>query len=453
MMNNELWNKIETFDFDQPMSEYGFSVRLANENYWTKKFTDQAILEYKKFMYLAVVTDSMVSPSPIVDVVWHQHLIFSKSYQDFCELIGKSIQHIPSTHNRQEAQRFKQAKDRTQKLYEETFGKQPRNIWDCHDMYESLNLKKARYKLRTIVIFGILVVIALTVPFYYALFPIYKTIDSADFLPGFFFLTFFVVLGLRAYNLVQLRKIAKSFAKESFVYQLKPYELVYLKTQRLSNVVNGVVNELIDENKVSIYTNNTLGTNKKKPINSTEQYQVVDLLSEFGDQTYPELHAQLLRKPVFTTISNSMDAFKKYVNKSEKFGKIFYLNLGILLLLILLCFTRLATGVMREKPVFFITILLLSLVVYVVYHLFQLTKQMSTKVIPNMYKNEILPTREIGDNWQWHYFMGTAVFTASFVPLVNYVSRHQTDSSSHSCSSCGSSCGSSCSSCGGCGGD
>ena len=55
-MNTELWNSILQFDFDNPPSEYGFSIRLANENYWTKNFTEQAILEYKKFMYLAATS-------------------------------------------------------------------------------------------------------------------------------------------------------------------------------------------------------------------------------------------------------------------------------------------------------------------------------------------------------------------------------------------------------------
>ena len=78
-MNHELWNKISEYNFDEPMSEYGFSTRLANENFWTKDFTEKAIAEYKKFMYLAATSDLMVSPSEIIDVVWHQHLIFTQS--------------------------------------------------------------------------------------------------------------------------------------------------------------------------------------------------------------------------------------------------------------------------------------------------------------------------------------------------------------------------------------
>ena len=87
-MNQGLWNKILAFDFDSPPTEYGFSIRLANENYWTKAFTELAILEYRKFMYLAATSDFMVSPSEIVDTVWHQHLIFTQSYQEFLNQIS-----------------------------------------------------------------------------------------------------------------------------------------------------------------------------------------------------------------------------------------------------------------------------------------------------------------------------------------------------------------------------
>src|SRR6185369_5745851 len=110
-MDKILWEKIAAFDLDDPISEYGFSTRLAAENFWTQDFTRKAILEYKKFMYLAGTSSFMVSPSEIVDTVWHQHLIFTKSYADLCDLIGKAIQHIPSTHNREDFEKFQQAKE------------------------------------------------------------------------------------------------------------------------------------------------------------------------------------------------------------------------------------------------------------------------------------------------------------------------------------------------------
>ena len=117
VMNSMLWNNIEEFDLDAPLSEYGFSTRLINENYWTTDFAHTAIIEYKKFMYLAAVSAEMVSPSPIVDIVWHQHLVFTHSYDKFCEILGKKIAHVPSTHNKADFKNFFQAKQRTQKLY------------------------------------------------------------------------------------------------------------------------------------------------------------------------------------------------------------------------------------------------------------------------------------------------------------------------------------------------
>ena len=160
-MNQELWDKILLFDFDNPPSAYGFSTKLAKENFWTIEFTKQAILEYKKFMYLATTSNFMVSPSEIVDVVWHQHLIFTQSYQDFCSILGKQIQHIPSTHNKEDFEKFKQAKERTIQFYERDFGMQPKNIWTYKDMFESLHLDKAKFKLRTFLINAILVFICL----------------------------------------------------------------------------------------------------------------------------------------------------------------------------------------------------------------------------------------------------------------------------------------------------
>ena len=109
----ELWQSILEFNLDEPISEYGFSTRLADENMWTKNFTQEAILEYKKFMYLAAISDAMVSPSEIVDKVWHEHLVFTQSYQELCNLIGKQIQHVPSTQNKADQQKFIQAKKRT----------------------------------------------------------------------------------------------------------------------------------------------------------------------------------------------------------------------------------------------------------------------------------------------------------------------------------------------------
>jgi len=111
MNNQSLWNSVRSFNLDESDDPYNFSVRLAFENKWSQYATQQAIIEYKKFMFLAATSNNMVSPSEIVDIVWHQHLIFTQSYNLFCALLGKRIEHIPSTHNPDEKLKFTQAKN------------------------------------------------------------------------------------------------------------------------------------------------------------------------------------------------------------------------------------------------------------------------------------------------------------------------------------------------------
>ncbi|UQB68806.1 DUF1399 domain-containing protein [Epilithonimonas zeae] len=453
-MNKELWDEILQFDFDDPPSEYGFTTRLANENFWTEAFTELAILEYKKFMYLAATSEMMVSPSEIVDTVWHQHLIFTQSYQNFCTLIGKQIQHIPSTHNRAEFEKFSQAKERTQKLYSDVFGEQPKSIWDYPGMFDSLNLEKARFKIRTFLVFGILGFIALVVPFYFFLKPIYIEINNPYFVIGFISLSILTFAGLEFYNRIKLKNITKGFDKNSFIYRLEPYELVYLKTQRLDNIINGTVNELIDRNIIFINPDKTIDLLKSKKLNSQKELQVIATLEESGRTHYTALLRQLMNKPIFSNTAKWADAFQKYIIKSKKFGNLFYTNFVILNSLLLLGFIRLITGILREKPVFQILMITVILIVLIIYYLNRLTKLFSTKTIPDLYKTEILPTRQIQDAWQWQYFLtGAAVLTATFIPVISYTEKNNYfGNDSGSSSSCGSSCGSSCSSCGGCGG-
>ncbi|UAY51884.1 glycine-rich domain-containing protein [Ferruginibacter albus] len=453
-MNQELWNKILAFDFDDPPSEYGFSIRLANENFWTKEFTDQAIVEYKKFMYLAATSDFMVSPSEIIDQVWHQHLIFTQSYQDFCSILGKQIQHIPSTHNKEEFEKFRQAKERTIKFYERDFGKQPKNIWAYNDMFESLNLEKAKFKLRSFLIFGIFAFICLTVPAYFLLRPIYVQIDNPYFIWGLILLAVVSLLTLEFYNKAKFKKIISGFDETSFIYTLQPFELVYLKTQKLASVINGTVNELVENGAIKINAGNSIELAKSNATVNNSQLQVTSVLSELGATFYPALLRKLATKPIFGNIVNSMDAFRKYFNKSKKFALLFYTNLSVFTLLILLSFTRIVTGVLRDKPVTQIVMVTVVLVVIAIAFLYRLTMQISTTIIPDLYKNKILPSGQIEDNWQWKYFLsGTTVLATSFAPLVNYIDRKSNDRG-NCATSCGSSCGgggSSCSSCGGCG--
>jgi uncharacterized protein (TIGR04222 family) len=451
-MNTVLWNDALAYDFDQPLSEYCFSVRLAKENFWTQTFTQKAILEYKKFMYLAATHDAMVSPSEIVDVVWHQHLVFTQSYTDFCTLLGKTVQHVPSTHNRQDAIRFKQAKERTHQLYKSNFGEPAADIWDYATMQGALQLPKAKYKLRSGILVGLFMMAVWLIPAYFLLRPLYLTINGKDFLPGYIGLCVVLVLALAAYSRTRLEKLVNEFRK-SFIHDLQPAELIYLKSRQVNKVVHASLDRLIKQNKVSVNKTTIQSVEGAQPVNP-EEFTVLDTLAQRGPLTYEVLLRMLSAKPVFANVSNAMNALQKYLNKSIVFTNLFYLNFAVMAFLLSLGLVRLGMGLMREKPVDQLVFVLMITGLVMMFALWRLSTAITEQVIPKFYRAHVVPTQQKNTNPDWQYFLlGTAALTPALLPMVKRHNSGSDSSSSDSGSSDSSGCGSSCSSCGGCGGD
>ncbi|MCW3110842.1 MAG: hypothetical protein JWQ09_5348 [Segetibacter sp.] len=113
MNKKELWLKLKSYHFDHVVplnlwthitavfggtepSSKAFASKIARKSGWTKMFALNALSEYKKFVYLGVVSDFPVTPSKIIDQVWHEHLLFSKAYRQFCtDVIDYTFDHNP----------------------------------------------------------------------------------------------------------------------------------------------------------------------------------------------------------------------------------------------------------------------------------------------------------------------------------------------------------------------
>jgi hypothetical protein len=336
-------------------------------------------------------------------------------------------------------------------LYEENFGQMPKNMWVFKSMFDSLNLEKAKLKIRTFIIIGIFGFIGLSYPFYLIIQPVYLKIDNPYFIIGLIILSIFVFLVLEGYNRTALRKLLLLSDNTSFIFNLEASELVYSNTQKLSDVINGFVNELIENGTIEVNHDKTVQLSEDiKPI-SVEHLQIVSALRELGKTYYPNLLIKLISKPIFSNTNGGIDAFRKYFNKSQKFGILFYSNFAVIALLIMFSFIRIVAGIYREKPVVQIVLVTLILTVIGVIFLNRLTKQITSQIVPDFYKKEILPKLENNSSFQWRYFLfGTSILNGLFIPIVNIVDRDNSPGSFGG--SCGSSCGSSCSSCGGCGG-
>ncbi|MEM9510757.1 MAG: hypothetical protein AAGA16_24325, partial [Cyanobacteria bacterium P01_E01_bin.35] len=111
---------------------FPFSAKLSWEYRWTGIFTYRAIQEYKKFIFLAMVADHTVSPSTIVDRVWHLHLLYTHSYWDeFCgKVLRKPLHHNPSLGSRQEGFEYRYQYQQTLRSYQTYFGIPPSDIWN-----------------------------------------------------------------------------------------------------------------------------------------------------------------------------------------------------------------------------------------------------------------------------------------------------------------------------------
>lgn len=127
-----LWDVITGLFEGHSAFTKAFADKLSRKLKWDKKFAMKAIWEYKKFVYLGVISDSSVTPSKIIDQVWHEHLLFSSGYRKFCkEVIHYDFDHNPELISiGKQTQLFRSQYFYTIELYEKEFGsKPPTDIW------------------------------------------------------------------------------------------------------------------------------------------------------------------------------------------------------------------------------------------------------------------------------------------------------------------------------------
>lgn len=77
-------------------STRAFAGKLRRKLGWNGRFALRAIDEYRKFLFLGVVVDTPVTPSKVIDQVWHEHLLFTRGYREFCrDVLQHDFDHHP----------------------------------------------------------------------------------------------------------------------------------------------------------------------------------------------------------------------------------------------------------------------------------------------------------------------------------------------------------------------
>ena len=128
----DLWARLEAFDLDATGAALPFSQRLARDNGWSPAFAHRVGLEYKRFVFLAATCGHPVTPSDEVDQAWHLHLVYTRSYWDeLCgQVLGFALHHGPTRGGAAEGQKFGDWYARTLQSYYAAFGElPPADIW------------------------------------------------------------------------------------------------------------------------------------------------------------------------------------------------------------------------------------------------------------------------------------------------------------------------------------
>lgn len=145
--NLKLWEKLSNFSLDNPEASFSFSDRLARENNWSIDYAKRVIDEYKKFIYMSVISGKSLTPSDEVDQAWHMHLIYSHSYWvEMCKnlLNGFNLHHGPTKGGVVEKTKYNNQYNETLDFYLDEFGyRPPRDIWPSNEVrFGKINFRR-----------------------------------------------------------------------------------------------------------------------------------------------------------------------------------------------------------------------------------------------------------------------------------------------------------------------
>ncbi|HEX8464340.1 MAG TPA: TIGR04222 domain-containing membrane protein [Abditibacterium sp.] len=136
-LEDDLWRRIEAFQLDVEGAKLPFCARLARDNHWTLEYALRVALEYKKFLYLACVAGHTVTPSDEVDQAWHLHLTYTRSYWDeLCaQVLQRPLHHEATRGGASEGQKWENFYERTLDSYREIFkAEPPPDIWPVSEV-------------------------------------------------------------------------------------------------------------------------------------------------------------------------------------------------------------------------------------------------------------------------------------------------------------------------------
>ena len=375
----ELYKRIQAFALDRPDSQLSFSQRLAKDNGWSLGYTQRAIEEYKKFIFLAVAAGHPVTPSDQIDQVWHLHLTYTRLYwQEFCpKILQTTLHHEPTRGGSSEQLKFGSWYSKTLESYEQFFGHiPPIDIWpkpkdrfgrDLHfiriNTQQSWVLSKPNFtvsvkpQLRKIGIFTFLAFLSLMITGC----QIISQIPNPMNFTGPEFLTFYISLVVMGIALAAWLRFSLCLVSANTKQQpdLNTYEIAFLAGGN-HRLIMAAITSLVKQGYVEVLKEGKLVvTGKIDAIaDPVEKAVAQDILGTDG-----------AIKQVFQNSTGMKDSIRSrleqlglFLSDAQAFKAQIYPSLIVVILLgIGLC--KMAVGISRDKPVGLLLICIFGLLV------------------------------------------------------------------------------------------
>ena len=119
-------NGIETL-FDDIKKNHPLLIeRIEKGTKLSSNSSELLLKEVLRFLFLITKHNRTLSPSILIDLAWHEMILFTRLYESICNKnFGRFIHHTPSGDDKENQQRYKT----TLKLYALTFGDLPEEFW------------------------------------------------------------------------------------------------------------------------------------------------------------------------------------------------------------------------------------------------------------------------------------------------------------------------------------
>lgn len=125
--SGEIDNWAQDLLIQTPMLSDKIATKLVLEQ---ADFVKQGLIETLRFLTLCAGQNGALTPSKRVDDIWHEFILFTKTYQTFCEdKYGRFIHHQPSQKDHENDIQYRH----TLACYVEVFGQADDQYWPRPD--------------------------------------------------------------------------------------------------------------------------------------------------------------------------------------------------------------------------------------------------------------------------------------------------------------------------------